>query len=232
MKKMYLLLCLLCFTVQAKYYKAVLTFQDGTVKNGFAEMVEMQDSKVKFRLSEKGDTEKIVSDDLKKIEYTDDEQNQYIAERLFLHTDKGEKGIKLGTKKYWLTVVYSNGIKLGVDVVEPSYAPTGAHGARIPVGGGVSFFMGKEKEDGVFYVCYLSSMMSINIGMDKSVKRHSELLFKDCPAFLTAVNSEDFKKGNLINNIIELYEKNNCNKKEARKVVGKVVTKPNKSKNK
>lgn len=232
MKKMYLLLCLLCFTVQAKYYKAVLTFQDGTVKNGFAEMVEMQDSKVKFRLSEKGDTEKIVSDDLKKIEYTDDEQNQYIAERLFLHTDKGEKGIKLGTKKYWLYIAYSNGLKIAADVTQSTYRYNAANGTSTGASGGVSLFMGKEKEDGVFFIFYLSDMMSVNVGMDKSVRSHCALLVKDCPKFIEAVNAENFKKATLANRLIELYEKNNCNKKGEVKAVGKVVTKPNKSKNK
>jgi hypothetical protein len=72
--------------------------------------------------------------------------------------------------------------------------------------------MGNEKEDGVFYVYYLSSMLSVNINMDKAVRNHSELLFKSCPKFIEAVNAENFKKNTLINKLIELYETNNCNK--------------------
>ena len=211
MKNFYILLCLICFSVQAKYYKAVLTLENGTTKSGFAEMVEMGDSKVKFRLTEKGDTEKILSEELKKIEYTE-EENLFVAERLFIHTDKGEKGIKQGTKKYWLYVAYSNGIKLAVDVYRSTLRYNAINGTTTGAGGGTVLYMGKEKEDGVFFIFYLSDMMSVNVGMDKAVRRHAELLFKDCPKFLEAVNAENFKKPTLANRLVELYETNNCNK--------------------
>ena len=71
--------------MQAQYDEAVLTFENGTVKKGFAEMVGIQDSKVKFKLEEKGVTEKILSTDLKKIEYIDKDGNNHIAERLFIY---------------------------------------------------------------------------------------------------------------------------------------------------
>lgn len=212
MKNFYLLLCLICFSAQAKYYKAVLTLENGTTKNGFAEMVEMNDSKVKFRLTEKGDTEKILSSEVKKIEYSDEEQNSFVAERLFIHTDKGEKGIKQGTKKYWLYIAYSNGIKLAVDAVRSTMRYNAINGTTTGSSGGTMLYMGKEKEDGVFFIFYLSDMMSINVGMDKAVRNHCTLLFKDCPKFLEAVNAENFKKPTLLGKLVELYEKNDCNK--------------------
>nr|WP_315198537.1 hypothetical protein [uncultured Flavobacterium sp.] len=232
MKKIYLLVCLISFTMQAKYYEAVLTFENGTVKKGFAEMVEIQDSKVKFRLTEKGDTEKILSKDLKKIEYTDKDGNKYEADRLFIHRDKGEDGIKKGTEKYWLYVVYSKGIKIATDALQSTFRYNPSNGTTTGAAGATLLYLGKENEDGVFFVFMLSSMNSVNIGMDKSVRRHCELLFKDCPAFLTAVNNENFKKNTLINRLIELSEKNNCNKKMEAKPVSKSVAKPKKSKKK
>ena len=232
MKKIYFLLCLVSFTMQAKYYEATLTFENGTIKKGFAEMVEIQDSKVKFRLEEKGDTEKILSTDLKKIEYTDKDGNKYIAERLFIYTDKGENGIKKRPDKYWLYVVYSNGIRLVTDALQSTFRYNPSNGTSTGSGGATMLYMGKEKEDAVFFVFMLSSMMSVNVGMDKSVRRHSELLFKDCPAFLEAVNKENFKKNTLMNRLIELYETNNCNKKEEVKPVAKPVSKPKKAKKK
>lgn len=212
MKKIYLLFCLISFTMQAKYYTATLTFENGEVKKGFAEMVEINDSKVKFRLEEKGDTEKIISTDLKKIEYADQDGNSFVAERLFIHTDKAEKDIKLGTKKYWLYVTYEHGMKLAVDAVRSTMRFNAVNGTTTGMGGGTVLYMGKEKEDGVFFIFYLSDMMSINVGMDKAVRRHCELLFKACPKFLEAVNAENFKKPTLINKLIELYETNDCNK--------------------
>jgi hypothetical protein len=221
MKKIYLLVCLISFTMQAKYYEAVLTYENGTVKKGFAEMVEIQDSKVKFRLTEKGDTEKILSSDLKKIEYTDKDGNKYEADRLFIHKDKGEDGIKKGTEKYWLYVVYSNGIKLVTDALQSTFRYNPGNGTTTGAAGATLLYLGKENEDGVFFVFMLSAMNSINVGMDKSVRKHCELLFKDCPAFLNAVNKENFKKHTLMNRLIELYEQNNCNKKAEIKPVSK-----------
>ena len=211
--------------MQAQYDEAVLTFENGTVKKGFAEMVGIQDSKVKFKLEEKGVTEKILSTDLKKIEYIDKDGNNHIAERLFIYKDKGEKGIKKRPDKYWLYVVYSNGIKLAVDIAQSTFRYNAINGTSTGSGGGTLLYIGKEKEDAVFFVYQLSNQISINIGMDKLVRRHCELLFKDCPAFLEAVNKENFKKNTLINRLIELYETNNCNNKEEVKAVKKPSTK-------
>jgi hypothetical protein len=198
--------------MQAKFIKATLTFENGSTKEGFAEMVQMNDSKVKFRLTEKGEIEKIISEDLKKIIYTNDDGRISIAEQLFINTDKGEKGIKKTDKKYWLYVVYSRGIKLAVDFEVSTFSYNPKNGTSTGSGGGTILYMGNEKEDGVFYVYYLSSMLSVNINMDKAVRNHSELLFKSCPKFIEAVNAENFKKNTLINKLIELYETNNCNK--------------------
>ena len=212
MKKMYFLLCLVCFSVQAKYYKAVLTLEDGSAKKGFAEMVEWSDSKVKFKLEEKGDTEKILSTSLKKIEYTGDEKNVFIAERLYIQTDKGEKGVKISPEKYWLYVVYSKGIKLAVNVYQSTQIFNANTGMTKGQAGGRSFYLGKEKEDAIFFICFISDMNSTTIGMDKSVRKHCSLLFKDCPKFIEVVNAEDFKQASLMSRIVELYEEHNCNK--------------------
>lgn len=203
--------------MQAKYYEAVLTFENGTVKKGFAELVEINSSKVKFRLTEKGDTEKILSEELKKVEYVDKDGNKYEAERLFVLQDKGEKGVKKSSDKYWLYVIYSKGIKLTVDALQSTLRYNAATGTSTGSGGGTMLYMGKEKEDGVFYVYMLSAMMSVNVGMDKAVRNIAGIQFKDCPAFLEAVNKENFKKNTLAGRIIELYETNNCNKKEVAK---------------
>lgn len=212
MKKFIVLFCFVSISMQAKFIKATLTFENGTTKEGFAEMVEMNDSKIKFRLAEKGDTEKILSDDLKKIIYTDEEGNVSIAEKLFINTDKGEKGIKQSDKKYWLYVVYQEGIKIAVDVTASTFIYNASNGTSKGNGGGTLLYLGKEKDNGVFFVFPLSAMMSVNVGMDKSVRKHCDLLFKDCPKFLAAVNAENFKKNTLINKLIELYENNDCNK--------------------
>ena len=121
--------------------------------------------------------------------------------------------------------MYSNGIKLAVDIAQSTFRYNAINGTSTGSGGGTLLYIGKEKEDAVFFVYQLSNQISINIGMDKLVRRHCELLFKDCPAFLEAVNKENFKKNTLINRLIELYETNNCNNKEEVKAVKKPSTK-------
>lgn len=58
--------------------------EDGTKKTGLAELVENGDFKVVFKTDEKPKKEKIASADIKKIEFTDNDKNQFLAERLFL----------------------------------------------------------------------------------------------------------------------------------------------------
>lgn len=212
MKKLIILFCFVSISMQAKFIKATLTFQNGSTKEGFAEMVEMNDSKVRFRITENGEIEKILSEDLKKIIYINEEGSMSVAEKLFINMDKGEKGIKKTDKKYWLYVVYSQGIKLVVDLAVSTFKYNASNGTSTGSGGGTILYMGNEKDDSVFFIFYLSNMMSVNVGMDKAVRNHCELLFQNCPKFIAAVNAENFKKNTLINKLIELYENNNCNK--------------------
>ena len=212
MKKLIILFCFVSFTMQAKFIKATLFLENGSIKEGFSEMVEINDTKVKFRFTRKGETEKIVSEDLKKIIYTDDNGGISIAEKLYINVDKGEKGIKKFGKKYWLYVVYSHGIKLVVDIANSTFIYNAIKGTSTGSGGGTILYMGNENDASVFFVYYLSSMVSVNIGMDKAIRKNCELLFKNCPKFIAAVNAENFKKNTLINKLIELYENSNCNK--------------------
>ncbi|MGA9638492.1 hypothetical protein, partial [Flavobacterium sp.] len=194
------------------FVKATLTYENGTVKEGFVEMVEATDSKVKFRATEKGDTEKILSSELKKIVFNHDDGSTSIAEKLFINKVKGEDEVKKSKKQYWLYVVYSHGIKIAVDIAISTFRYNAISGTSTGMGGATMLHVGKEKDDGVYFVFPLEDMMSINIGMDRSVRKRCAFLFKDCPKFLEAVNNENFKKPTLINRLIELYETNNCNK--------------------
>ena len=199
------------FLGSVKYNQAVLTFEDGTVKKGFAEMVDMPFAKIKFRSTEKGDTEMILSDELKKVDYIDKEGNKYEAVRLYFNKDKGEKGIKKG-EKVWVYLLYNNGMKLASSRSASTFRYNPSNGTSTGSGGSTMVFIGKENEDGIFYLYSLEDQISINTGMDKAVEKNCELLFKNCPKFLEAIKAENFKKNTLINRLIELYEASDCNK--------------------
>lgn len=193
------------------YEKAIITYGNGNVVKGYAELVDPFYSKIKFKQTEKGSVQSLVSDDIKKIEYTDKDGKELLAERLFKYVDKGDKGI-VKKDKLWLFTVYSKGMKLAVLRSPSTFSYNGNTGTSTGVGSSTGLFMGKVSEDGVFFVYDLSDQISINIGMDKTVRKYCDLLFKDCPKFLAAVNAENFKKNTLISKLIELHETNDCNK--------------------
>lgn len=193
------------------YEKAVVTYGNGDVVKGYVELVDPFYTKIKFKQTEKGNVQSLVSDDIKKIEYTDKDGTEFLAERLFRYVDKGDKGI-VKKEKLWLFTVYSKGMKLAVARASSTFSYNANTGTSVGSGPSTGLYMGKDSEDGVFFVFDLSDQTSINIGMDKSVRKHCNLLFKDCPKFLAAINAENFKKNTLINKLIELYETNDCNK--------------------
>ncbi len=55
--------------MKAEYTSTTLYFNNGSKKTGFAELVGTEDNKVRFKTSIDGKKEKILSDDLKKIEF-------------------------------------------------------------------------------------------------------------------------------------------------------------------
>lgn len=67
-------------------------------------MVENGDSKVVFKTDEKAKKEKIASDLIKKIEFTDDDKNEFLAERLYLTSANAFSGkFSKSKEKKWFT---------------------------------------------------------------------------------------------------------------------------------
>lgn len=205
-----LLLLMATMSVNAKFLPALLTYEDGSTKSGFVDLPKLTDKTVDFKATEDGAKEKLLSSDLKSIKFTREDGEIIFAESLFILTNKKEKGIKKTDKKYWLYTIYSDGMKIAVDVVQSTFknnpnggSPTGSAGATVA-------YIAKENDDSVFMLGYLSDMVSINLNMDNLVREGCEYLFKDCPSFIQAVNAENFKKPTLVNRVIELYVNNNC----------------------
>ncbi|MGO4773635.1 hypothetical protein ACEN2I_18415 [Flavobacterium sp. W22_SRS_FK3] len=116
MKKTILIAIAVLFSTigHAKFIKAVLYMEDGTKKTGLAELVENSDSKVVFKTDEKAKKEKIVSADIKKIEFTDDDKNEFLAERLYLTSANAFTGkFSKSKEKKWFYIIYDRDIKVG-----------------------------------------------------------------------------------------------------------------------
>lgn len=82
MKKLFLIaLFFTSFLSKAEFLTATLHFNDGTVKIGFAQLVETDDEIIKFRAGPYADVERIPSACLFKIELTDKNENEYLVVR-------------------------------------------------------------------------------------------------------------------------------------------------------
>lgn len=61
MRKLIYLLILIPFVSFAKFYSGIMTFTDNTTKEGFIEIPDdSENNTIKFRLEEKGNTEKFL----------------------------------------------------------------------------------------------------------------------------------------------------------------------------
>lgn len=216
MQKLITLLVVLLFStvIHAKFIKAVLYMEDGTKKTGLAELVDSGDSKVSFRTDEKAKTEKLISIDIKKIEYTDEEGNQYVTERLFMTTanSSGTKITKSKDKK-WFYIVYDKAVKIGV-IATPGSTMASSNGTtivnRFP---DASYFFGTKTSDDLFFGYYKSgSAMSANTAgsADKLMKKMAKTVFADCPKIIDAVEKEEFKSKSAADQMIAISEKVKC----------------------
>lgn len=213
MKKtiLFLTIFLVSLTMQAKYYKATLTYEDGKKVSGFAEMVQIKDSDVKFKATEDGKIEKINSETLKQIQYTDEEGNVYLSKRLFVLNKNSRGEIKKTKTKLWFYEVYANGLLIVTDLFESTHNYNASSGRSTGMMGGKAIYLGSTKDDGVYYLTFFSDGPSAIIGLTKRTKNICENIFEEyCPAFLTTIENEDFDRKTFFNRLIELYDNSKC----------------------
>lgn len=214
MKKTFLLLLpLLLFatTIQAQYIKAVVYLEDGTTKKGFAEKVTSTDSKIKFKATEDAKKEKIPNDEIKKIEYTDAENEKYTAEKLYITTANILTGkFSKSNKKKWLYIIYEKSAKIGYITEAGSNRPNAGGTSRVITYGSTSYFFGKKNSDELVFGYSKSSGSNLAIGTDSLLRKMSREAFADCPKIIEAVEKTDFKVAMVINQLQSIFEKNKC----------------------
>lgn len=179
MKKIFLITLLLTsFLSKAEFITAILHFNDGTKKTGFAELVQTEDKKVKFRTELKGKTEKIPSVDLTKIEFTDKDNNNYLSVRTKVWSI-GVLKYKYYEEKVWLYQIDERkGYRFLTSTTQTKYA-TGAKNSYTNFG--ASFFYYAKKNDEIAYLGFFQSEagVAVHTSRAKEIKLMVKEMFKD-----------------------------------------------------
>lgn len=113
MKKLLLILCLSAplFSLAEKYYQGKITKKDGTIITGFFQYPDHSLIKnVKYKLSINGKKEKIKSEELKTLEFTNENDVTYKFERYYTkgYSMFNRETMKKSKKEGWFRVLEKN----------------------------------------------------------------------------------------------------------------------------
>ncbi|AWK03644.1 hypothetical protein HYN56_05165 [Flavobacterium crocinum] len=214
MKKIILILiALLSSNIgQAKFLKAVLYLEDGTKKTGLAELVQSEDSKINFKINEEAKKEKILSAEVKKIEYIDTENNKYIVEKFYFTTANLFTGkFSKSKKKIWFYIVYDKDVKIGAIPAEGGRRPNAGGTSSVVTIANTAYYFGKSSSEDLVFG-FATSGNNLAVGTDSLVRKMSKEAFSDCPKLIDAIEKEDFKSNTVIDQLKVIFEKNKCKK--------------------
>ncbi len=194
---------LLPFMVMAKFYRGSITLTDDkTIKAYISEPIG-NDSKLKFRYSEDGKTEKIEIEEVKSFEFYDDNNNQKVYHTMLLSNPKflRPSKFKISKKKYWVKLIKEGKINL-YEVY--TVVQSGRNINYI-----YNYYITQENDT---YGRFLFSPMSDVFnrikykyaGLDYYLKLYYET---KCPEFVKSVKYEILEKYG-IGRIVDLYEAN------------------------
>ena len=204
MKKLLFLLFLIPITTFAKLYPGSITYNDGTTINAFIELPEYpDDSKLKFRLEEKGKNEKAGIDEVKSFEiyYPKGEKVNYITIRLGRPKIFNTKELTIDSKKSWVQVVKEGKISI--------YATHVAYSAGSGTGGGGMFYVKRPNDDyALELIGFSSGGLEFQMNQFKHLTKGIKIYFDaTCPKMAELLEKKTLtKKG--MTHLIDLYEAN------------------------
>jgi hypothetical protein len=198
MKKLLVLFILIPFSVLAKFHPGSITFNDGTSKNGFVEIPNYDESKIKFKIGKKEKAESFEIDVVKSFEIVNDENITVKYTTIFLANQKTFKPseFNIDKKKSFVMIVKEGKINL--------YS---AYFNNIN-GEGYAFYIKRENEDHAIFIS--QSLLGANFCMNcfTTLKSVIKTIFeKDCPKLSDLLDKNDLKKNGL-GRIVELYDQN------------------------
>lgn len=204
MKKLIYLLILIPFISFAKFYSGIMTFTDNTTKEGFIEIPDdSENNTIKFRLEEKGNTEKFPLEQIKSfvINNENGDKIKFVTTHLaYFKPFSKDNSFKVHKKLACVEVIKEGKINL----YSAWYITTGPKYGSIIVDG--NYFINRGND--------YSLVIYENDGAVNAWKYFLSLVEKhfneECPNLVKLVNKDDFKKNGL-GRIVELYEQN-CGK--------------------
>jgi hypothetical protein len=206
MKKIFLLLLITPIFTFAKFYKGNVTFNDGTIKNGYLEIPEYSnDNHLKFKADEKGKTEKLSIDLIRGFEIINLQKETIKYLTLLLAEPKPFTNVKfkLNSSKSWVRIIKEGKVSV--------YSVHEAYNNSTKTGGGSAYYIKKENEEHATFIADgPSGGLSINMNGFSVFKSCIKSIFEnDCPKLFGLLEKDDFKKKG-IEYIVDLYEQN-CN---------------------
>jgi hypothetical protein len=208
---LFLSIFLFATTANAKFINAVLYMQDGSVKKGFAEMVESDDSKVYYKTNEEAKTEKIESNNIIKIEYLDSDNKRQLAERLYATTANILTGkFSKSKKKVWFYIVYDKSVKIGGIGSQGGTRPNAGGTSSVVTFANTAYFFGQKNSEELVFGFASTSSNGFAIGTDSLIRKMSKEAFTDCPKLIDAIAKEDFKSKSVMDQLKNIFEKIKC----------------------
>ena len=209
MKQLILLfLALVSLELNAQYYKAKIQMTDGSIKEGFCRLPsnKLLDNQVEFKISKKGNVEKINDTEISKILITSKNRNNFLFERLpvvHLYKQFGKEIKKEKSRSHWMVLYHTNdkincyslAQRYKIDKKGVMISITGAHSIWEFV-----YFLLKRKEE---EKAYIVSGIGFTNGQ---VRKAMSIYFKDIPEFVERIKNKEFKKSS-VNSVADEYAK-------------------------
>lgn len=209
MKKIIIfMMILLPFTLiaKAKFYKGNITLNNEKIIKAYIAEPIGNDSKLKFRYTEDGSTEKIEIDEVKSIDFFDDDSKQIVYHTMFLSFPKDLRPSKLiiSENKYWAKLVKEGKINL--------YEVYSVEQAGRDINYIYRYYIMDENDK---YARYIFTPMKDPFNRLKfkyaGLDYYLKMYYKEkCPEFVKKVNYEDLEKYG-VGRIVDLYEEH-CDK--------------------
>lgn len=185
----------------AQYYKADVTFSNGTVKSGYAEPVNTEKSNINFKPTLDGKKEKLELKNLQKVNYVDEKtgktseverlmatQGKMSSEAFLYLIYKGDVSVYAQTQNFYDRTMYNN---IPVKSSESSY-----------------FFRYKDEKKATLISMNFGGP-GIMVGGKSITKKGIKEFFGDkCPKLVTAYENDEIKFKKDVFVFIDYYEKN------------------------
>jgi hypothetical protein len=182
---MFFNICHVLFSQNA--YQATLCFVDGSIKTGFAQVVNADSKFVIYKENESGKNEKIKSSELKRITYTNDGDSLEFDN---IHVMVGLKQNKI-KGPYWLKVVKRGYASL---YTVRTYMSSG--GSSV---GFTDYYIIREGEQGAQQISSVAAAGSNNVFRSKAPK-----YFADFPQLAQKIKDKEYKYSD-IETVLDIY---------------------------